>query len=457
VDRKSVPQPQSVAAATFPKFQQATLSNGMKLLLVERHDAPTVTVQMQVDTGYPADFMQQKAGVGGLSVNLMDEGTTTRSALQIAEELDRLGASVTPFGGGESSGVSMTALTPTMDQVLAIWADVIRNPAYADADFKRMQDQTAQQLRQQLRDPNAIAGRVSSVKMWGANHPYGRLTMPEDIQKLTPADVKAFHDRWWGPNNAALVVVGDTTMAEITPKLESALRGWANAPGKAVTVANGTRPTKPVVYLVDRPGSVQSIIQVVAPQAPRDTALDTRYSAFNAGFGGNFDSRINMNLREDKGWSYGSRSTLGTGSGRGPRSFGINAPVQTDATKGAMNEIRKELTDITGKRPYSAAELDKVRTNTILGMASRWETNDAVAASLSDMLTYKLPADYWDTYAATYRTVTAADVQGVAKTLAPDQNWIWVVVGDRAKIEKGVRELNIGEVVIVDASGNPAN
>jgi zinc protease len=334
---------------------------------------------------------------------------------------------------------------------------VIRNPAFTETDFKRIQDQMVQQLRQSLRDPNAIAGRVTSKMLWGPNHPYGRLTTPEDLQKLTKEDVAAFHKRWFGPNNATLIVVGDTTMAEITPKLEASLRGWANAPGKPEVVPVGTRPTKPVIYLVDRPGSLQSVIQVASVLGPRNTAEDTRFAAFNAGFGGNFDSRINMNLREDKGWSYGSRSTISSGSGRGPRSFAINAPVQTDATKGAMAEIRKELNDIVGKRPYSAAELDKVRTNTILGMASRWETNDAVLGSLTDMDTQGLPPDYWDTYADTYRKVTPAEVQAIAKRLVPDQNHVWVVVGDRSKIEKGIRELNIGEIVIVDANGNPVD
>ncbi len=429
----------------------------MKILLAERHDTPVVSINLSIDTGFPSDYLSTKPGVGGLSVSLMDEGTTSRTALQIAEELDRLGASLFVGGGGEGSGVQMTALTPTLDRVLAIWADVVRNPAFTEADFKRLQAQQVQGLRQQLRDPNSIAGRVTNRTLWGASHPYGRLTTPEDVEKLTREDVAAFHKRWFGPNNATLIVVGDTTMAEITPKLEAALRGWANAPGKPEVVPAGTRPTKPVVYLVDRPGSVQSIIQVSSVQAPRNVAEDTRFAAFNAGFGGNFDSRINMNLREDKGWSYGARSTVSPGSGRGPRTFSINAPVQTDQTKGAMAEIRKELTDIVGKRQYSAAELDKVRTNTILGMASRWETNDAVLGSLTDMDTYNLPADYWDKYADTYRTVTPAEVQAVAKRLVPDQNHVWVVVGDRAKIEKGIRELNIGEIVVVDANGNPVD
>jgi len=220
-------------------------------------------------------------------------------------------------------------------------------------------------------------------------------------------------------------------------------------------VANGVRPDKPSVYLVDRPDSAQSVILVGSVQPVRDPAMDTRNSAFNALFGGNFTSRINMNLREDKGWSYGSRSSLS--GGRGPRTFIVAAPVQTDATKGALVEIRKELTDIVGRKPPSATELNTVRTNTLLGLASRWETADAVLGSLMDIQQFNLPSDYWAKYADTYRSVTPAEVEATAKMIIPNQNHVWVIVGDRAKIEKGVRELNLGELHIVDADGNPAD
>ena len=455
VDRSKMPQPGSIADAEFPAYQTATLSNGVKVYLVERHDVPQVSVSMMLDTGYPADESTIKDGLSGLTANLLDEGTKTRSALQIADELDKLGAFLSTGGGGEASTVEFSALTPTVDQVMAIWADVLRNPAFAEGDFKRIQSQTVQGLSQQLRDPNAIAQRVMSKVLWGDHHPYGHLVSVDDITKLTAADAAAFHKGWYGPNNATVFVVGDTTLAEITPKLEAALKGWKAAPNKRAQVANGVRPDKPSVYLVDRPDSAQSVILVGSVQPVRDPAMDTRNSAFNALFGGNFTSRINMNLREDKGWSYGSRSSLS--GGRGPRTFIVAAPVQTDATKGALVEIRKELTDIVGRKPPSATELNTVRTNTLLGLASRWETADAVLGSLMDIQQFNLPSDYWAKYADTYRSVTPAEVEATAKMIIPNQNHVWVIVGDRAKIEKGVRELNLGELHIVDADGNPAD
>ena len=453
VDRSKMPLPGAVADTAFPAFQTSTLSNGMKVYLVERHDAPQVSVSMVLDTGYPGDPSAIRNGLGGLTANMMDEGTTTRSALQIADEVDRLGGYVGTGGGGEQSVVEFSALTPTVDRVMVIWADVLRNPAFAEGDFARIQAQTVQGIQQQLSNPASIGQRVMSRMLWGDDHPYGRIVSTADISGLKPSDAAAFHKAWYGPNNATLFVVGDTTLAEITPKLEAALAGWGNAPSKATTVANVARPTKPIVYIVDRPDSVQSTILVGTPQAPRNPAEDTRVSAFNALFGGNFTSRVNMNLREDKGWSYGARSQVS--GGRGPRTFMISAPVQTDQTKGALAELRKELTDIVGRKPPTAAELDTVRTNTLLGMPSRWETSGAVINSLMDIHQFNLPADYWSNYASTYRTATPAEIEAMAKRIIPDQNHVWVIVGDRAKIEKGVRELNLGEIRIVDVDGNP--
>ncbi len=452
VDRSKMPAPGSIADAVFPAYQTATLSNGMKVMLVERHDVPQVSLSMLLDTGYPADQATIKDGLSGLTANMLDEGTTTRSALQIADELDRLGGYVGTSGGGENSTVEFSALTPTLDQVMAIWTDVLRNPAFTETDFRRIQSQTVQGLQAQLRDPASIGQRVMSKVLWGDNHPYGRLLTPDEITSLTPADAAAFHKAWYGPNNAALFVVGDTTLAEITPKLEAALKGWTDAPNKRASVANGVRPSKPAVYIVDRPDSAQSVILIGSPQAPRNPAEDTWISAFNALFGGNFTSRLNMNLREDKGWSYGVRSSMS--GGRGPRAFTVSAPVQTDQTKGSLIELRKELTDVVGRKPPTVAELNTVRTNTLLGMASRWETAGAVLGTLQDIYQFNLPADYWAKYADTYRKVTPAEVESMAKTIIPNQNHVWVIVGARAKIEAGVRELNLGDVHIVDVNGS---
>ncbi len=454
VDRSAMPMPATIAEAVFPDYQTDTLSNGMKVLLSERRDAPLVNITMLLDTGYGPDFTTLKSGVGSLSVNLLDEGTANRTGLEIAEQLDQLGASVGAGYAGETTTVGMSSLTATLDPVLDIYADVIRNPAFREPDFKRLQEQSVQGIRQSFSSPNSIAGIVGAAKTWGEDHPYGRVVTPEDVAAITRDDVASFHANWFGPNNAAIVVVGATSMAEIKPKLEAAFADWKPAPGKAVPTPAVARAAQSKVYIVDRPGSVQSVIRVSGALPPlAKPGEDFAERAFNGLFGGNFTSRINMNLREDKGWSYGARTSVS--GGPGPRQFVLSAPVQTDATKGALTEIRKELTEVLAGRPPSAEELTNAKSSAVLGLASRWETGGAVSGSLQSILSEDLPADYFKTYATRFNAVTEAEVTAAARSVLQGDNLVWVVVGDRAKIEADVRALGLGQVEIVDERGKP--
>lgn len=451
VDRSAMPLPSSVADATFPDYHEAELSNGIRVMLAERHDVPRVDIQLMVDTGVGADYADVNEGVASLSASLLDEGTETRTALEIADQLDRLGAGVGTGGGNESASVSMSSLTVTLDPVLEIFADVARNPAFRETDFNREKAQYVQGIRQSLSQPNAIAARVLGEKLWGENHPYGRTVTPEQAEAITREDVEQFHENWYGANNATLIVVGDTTLEEMLPKLEAQFGDWGDAPRTAITVEQTPRPAAPRVYLVDRPGSLQSVIMAGATMPPLDAQTNFRERLFNDLFGGNFTSRVNMNLREDKGWSYGSRT--GISGGEGPRQFQLSAPVQTDATKGALEELRKELTGIVGDSPPTEAELESVKTNAVLGLSSRWETGASVAASLAGIVTYDFPEDYFQTYADSLRAVTLEDVRFSAREILPDQNLVWVIVGDLAKIENDVRSVGLGEVTVVDERG----
>ncbi|MEZ5937226.1 MAG: pitrilysin family protein [Hyphomonadaceae bacterium] len=453
VDRSAMPKPATVADAGFPDFTTTTLSNGMKVYLAERHDAPLVNVNLLLNTGYPADFASITEGVGPLTVSLLDEGTESLTGLEIADKLDLLGASIGAGGGGQTATVSMSSLTATLDPVLDIFADVIRHPAFRETDFKRLQAQQVQGVRQSLTQPNSIASIVMSRELWGADHPFGRIQTPESVEAITREDIEAFHKRWFGPNNATLIVVGDTTLEEIKPKLEAKFADWAPAPGQRLDAPTVPRPPAPKVFLVDRPGSLQSVIRVGAPLPPRNPEEDYRIGMFNDLFGGNFTSRVNMNLREDKGWSYGARTSVS--GGVGPRSFMVSAPVQTDATKGALQELRKELTDVVGSRPPTAKELDEAKTNEVLGLSSRYETGSQVAGTLYDIAQFGLSADHYANAPTYLRQVTLDDVRKTAKELLPDQNLVWVIVGDLSKIEADVRSLNLGEVTVVDARGEP--
>jgi zinc protease len=449
-----LPAPGSIAAGRLPAIQRTTLSNGLKVMLIERHQAPLVSVRLVVDTAYGADYAQTRAGTGSLAVSLLDEGTTTRDALALSEELVRLGATVNAGGGGEQSTVSLSALKPTLDAALAIFADVVRHPAYRQADVDRVKAQQVANIRAQRLQPASIASRVLSHVIYGPDHPLGRQASEASVAAITRDEVVAFHQRWFRPGNATLLVAGDTTMAEIAPKLEAALGGWtASSPTPRITVQAPPARTSPVIYLIDRPGSPQSYVLAGLPAAPRHADEEFGVSAFNTNFGGNFTSRINMNLREEKGWSYGVSS--GLLGGRGPRIFRITAQVQTDRTSESIQELQKELREVLSTRPLTPAELTTTQNNTIMGLSSRWETSGAVVAAMEEILTYGLPDTYFDSYVERIRSVNADAALAAGRKLVPAPDFAWVVVGDRRRIEDGLRGLGM-DVRIVDADGEPA-
>jgi zinc protease len=458
VDRSAMPLPApgAIAAGKFPPIQRGSLSNGLKVMLVERHHAPVVSLELLVDTAYAADFAETKPGTGNLAVALMNDGTTSRDAFTLADDLVRIGAAVSTSGGGEQSTVTLSALKPTLDPALAIFADVIRNPAYRQADVDRVKAQQAAGIRAQRLQPATIANRVLSRVIFGADHPLGRQPTEASVASVTRDEVMAFHQRWFKPDNAVLIVVGDTSLAEIMPKLETALGGWqASSAAPRIAVPAPAPRIAPVVYLVDRPGSPQSYMLAGLPALPRTAAGEDEFhiSAFNTNFGGNFTSRINMNLREDKGWSYGVSS--GLVGGRGPRLFRITAQVQTDKTKESIQELQRELREVLSTRPLTAAELTTSQNNTIMGLSGRWESSGAVVQSIEEIVTFGLPDTYFDTYAQRIRAVTPGMALEAGHKLVPAQNFAWVVVGDRHRIEAGLRELGM-EVRVVDADGAPA-
>ncbi len=262
-----------------------------------------------------------------------------------------------------------------------------------------------------------------------------------------------FHDTWFKPNHATLIVVGDTTLAELTPKLEKLFDGWKRGDVPAKNIGKVEYRPKPVVYLLDRPGALQSVILAGEIAPPRNNPDEIAIETMNNILGGNFGARINMNLREDKHWSYGASSRLI--NARGQRPFVVFAPVQTDKTKESLVEINKELRGILGDKPPTAEELAKVQANETLSLPGSRETMAEVANSIDTLVEYGLPDDYYEKYADRVRGLKVADIEGIAKRVVRPDNLIWVIVGDRAKIEAGVREVNLGELKFLDADGKP--
>jgi zinc protease len=454
VDRKARPEPGPPPASRFPAFQRATLSNGLKVIVAERHSVPVVSFQLLVDAGYAADQFA-RPGTASLAGNMLDEGTRTRTSLEISEALAQLGAELGTSSNLDLTTVSFSALKSRLDPSLDIFADVVLNPAFPASDFERLKKEQLARIQQEKAAPIPLALRVMPRLLYGEGHAYANpLTgsgTAESVSKMTRDELAKFHSTWFKPNNATLVVVGDTTLAEIQPRLEKLFAGWKNGEVPRKNVASVPPRTKPAVYLMDRPGAIQSLIlagHVGPPKAnPKEIAIET----MNTMLGGQFTSRMNMNLREDKHWSYGAGSLFW--DARGERPFIAYAPVQSDKTKEAVAEVLKELRGIGGAIPITADELKFAQTSQTLTLPGQWETSAAVAASLAQIVRFGLDDRYFDTYAPQVMALRLSDVGDAARVIRPDQA-VWVIVGDRAKIEPGIRELNLGPITVIDADGN---
>ncbi len=454
--RDTPPAPGAFPAVHFPAEETTTLSNGLKLMLAHRSGVPLVSLSLLVDAGYAAD-KGAAPGTAKLAMAALTAGTTHRDALQISSQLGDLGASLGASSNLDSTVVTLSALKRNLDASLAIFADVILDPTFPEKDVAKLRNQQLAAIQQERRSPVSMALRVFPKLLYGEGNAYSLpLTgsgYEASVSKLAPADLKRFHDTWFKPNNATLVAVGDVTLAELKPRLEKLFAGWK--PGQVPTkeLADAALPASSTVYLVDRPGSEQSIIFAgnVAPSygTPDNIAIQT----MNTVLGGDFTSRINMNLREGKHWAYGAYSFLL--SARGQRPFIAYAPVQTDKTGASMAELQKELTGVTSNRPLTAEELARAKSLRTLTLPGDWETNDAVAGAMASQVVYRLPADYWDSYASKVQGLSLDEVNKAAGEVVHPSQLVWVVVGDRAKIEAEVKALNLGPIHYMDADGNP--
>ncbi len=456
VDRSMLPEPGAPPVARFPELQRTTLSNGLEIILAQRDAVPLVNIQLLVDAGYAAD-QGGIPGTASLAMSMLDEGTKRRTALQVSEELALLGANLGTGSNLDQCVVTLSALKGRLDASLDIFADVILNPAFPEADFQRLKKQRLAQIRQEKAQPIGMALRVMPGILYGKDHAYGvPLTgsgTEASIERLARENLQEFHRTWFKPDNAKLIVVGATTLAEIKPKLERLFRDWKPGTVPAKNLAQVGQKSGSEIYIVDKPGAIQSVIlagHVAPPKAnPDEVAIET----MNTILGGDFTARVNMNLREDKHWSYGAGSIFW--DARGQRPFIVYAPVQTDKTKESMVEIANELRGIVGERPATADELDRAVKSRTLTLPGSWETNGAVMNSIGDIVRFGYPDDYFNTYTEKIRSLGLGQVQAAAnKTLYPDRI-IWVVIGDKQKIEAGIRELNFGPVQEIDADGNP--
>ena len=455
-DRSEPPAVEPFTGVEFPDFERRTLDNGLTLIVANRPEIPVINMSLIIDSGYAADQFS-KPGTAALTMSLLDEGTAKRSSLEISEELAMLGATLSAGANLDTATVSMSALTETLDQSLNIYADVILNPAFPEEELERVRAQYLAVIRQEKTQPTSMALRVMPRLLYGDEHAYGQpLTgsgTEASVKAITRGDLENFHNTWFKPGNATLVVVGDTSTDEFAPRIEKLFRNWqgSEVPEKNIaTVAN--RNNNPV-YIVDKPGADQSIIfasRLIAAKADSD---EVAVKAMNNILGGLSSSRINMNLREDKHWSYGSRSLIIDTQAQRP--FLIYAPVQTDKTKESIVEIQKELKGIIGSNPVATDELNHLKNTINRSLPGGWETSGSVLGSISKLVTYGLPDDYWDNYPNEVEQLNLGQISNAASEVVVADELVWVIVGDKSKIEADVAELKLGQIIQLDADGLP--
>lgn len=449
-------QPPMGAAKTpqFPEVKQFTLSNGLKVAMVERKTVPVVSMSLMVNAGYAADQFGQP-GLATLTGRMLTEGTQTRSSLQLSDQLADLGASLFSYSDLDNTYLRLSALKNHLDPSLALFTDVLLNPAFPQKDFERVQKEQLLNIKQEQAQPVAMGLRILPKLLYGSGHAYSNpftgSGSEASVQKITRNDLVKFHNTWFAPNNATLVVVGDITESELKAKLEKSLATWKPKTVPQKNISEVKPAGKPAVYIIDKPGALQSIIfaAVVSPSA-KDPEYETIQMA-NRILGGDFTSRVNMNLRENKHWSYGAL-TINLDA-KGPSFFTAYAPVQTDKTKESIVELQKELADYIGARPATEAEFKKVQGNAVLQLPGIWETNGSVLNTLQNALNYERGMSYLQNYASMLQHMKLSDVQKAAARIIQPAHITWVIVGDRSKIEKGIKELNIGPVQFIDSEG----
>lgn len=452
-DRTKLPETSTPPEAKFPKLERAELSNGMKIVLARRTSVPVVEFTLSLAGGLVAD-KNYKPGTVSLAMNLMDEGTKTRTSLQLNEELMKLGAILGSGPGLDNCFVSLSALKSNLDKSLDIFADVVLNPSFPETEIDRLKNERYSQIKREKSSPTQMAIRVLPQFIYGANHPYGQpLTgsgFEETVKQMTREDFIKFHQSYFKPNNATLIVVGDISMDELKPKMEKLFANWkkGNVPENDVPKVEHNK--KPVVYIMDKPGSPQSVVIAghVAPQRNYEKFIEL--DAMNYILGGTFTSRINMNLREDKGWSYGSSSMFFTTKGQMP--FLVFAFVQGDKTKEAIQEIYREIAEFTTTKPATDEEIGKCILNKTLELPGSWETNDAVTNSISEIVNYDLKDNYFDTYVKRIKSINSSEISEVAKEVLFPDKLVWVVVGDKAAIYNPLKELGY-EIKVIDTDG----
>ena len=452
VIKGKAPVNQEILKVKLPRAEEATLKNGLQVVLLRSTKVPTFNMQMVVLSGGLSDPANYH-GLANFTAALLREGTTKRSSKEISEQIDALGATLNANAGLSSMTSTVTAagLVENFDQTLDLFADVIRNPTFPEAEVARYKTRTLSALQFQRSIPQFLAAEQFSRAIYGTTHPASFVVPPaESLQQLTSKDLVDFHAKYYRPNNAIFAIVGDITMKELLPKLEKAFGDWEKGDVPATTIPAAPAQSESRIYLIDRPGSVQTVLQLGTLGIERTSPDYFAVLLADRVLGGGPSGRLFLNLREDKGYTYGAYSNFGGSKFRG--TWFSSSEVRTDVTEGAMKEFMYELNRLRTDK-VSATELENAKRAIIGSFALSLEQPQALLQNIITQKLYNLPADYWDTYPQKVSAITADDVQRVAQKYI-DLNHLQVVaVGDASKAREVLEKY--GKVEVFDADGKP--
>lgn len=452
VVKGKAPVNKQVLKVKLPRAEEAKLANGLQVVLLRSTKVPTFNMQMVVLSGGlsdPADYR----GLASFTASLLREGTKGRASKEIAEQVDALGATLGANSGfsAMTTNVSAGGLVENFDQTLELFADVIRNPTFPQAEVDRYRNRTLSQLQLQRSFPQFLAQEQFNRAIYGTSHPASIVSPPaESLKKLSTKDLAEFHAKYYRPNNAILAIVGDLTMKEIMPKLEKAFGTWEKGDVPATTIPAAPAQGEAKIYLIDRPGSVQTVLQLGTLGIERTSPDYFAVLLADRVLGGGPSGRLFLNLREDKGYTYGAYSGFGGSKFRG--TWTSSSEVRTDVTEGAMKEFMYELKRMRDEK-VGAEELENAKRAIVGSFALSLEQPQALLQNIITQKLYNLPVDYWDTYPQKVDAITADDVQRVAKKYIDLGHLQVVAVGDASKARDVLSKY--GKVEVFDAEGKP--
>ena len=437
-------------AVNPPEPVTRTLANGMKVTFVRMPELPVVSAVLVIRGAGTTEDPAALPGLASFTAGMLDEGAAGKTALQIADQLDLLGASLSTSAGYDAAQASLYVLKKNFPEALRLMSDVVLRPDFPDNEVQRVREERVTNLTRGRDEPAIIAGNAFQALVFGPQHPYGRFATVEATRQLDRAKVEAFHHGAYRPENATLVLVGDVDPG-MQAQVEQAFGAW-RAMGPAPAQSGGLdepQIARTTIYLVDKPGAAQSEIRIGHPGVPRNTPDYFALQVLNTILGGSFTSRLNQNLRETHGWTYGAGSGFAMRRAAGP--FQARSAVVTAKTDSAVVEFFRELNRIRTE-PIPAEELDKAKRYLALGYPQDLETTQEVAGQLADLVTYGIDPSFFKTYVSSVMAVTPEDVRRVANRYVRPGQAVVVVVGDRSVIEAGLKSINVAPVEVRDVA-----